>query len=98
MANDSAALGLAALSICESLILSMGDRGLLDELETKNLLEDVIAVHHSAAETGDNPLLHNAVAKLVDRILKGENAGRAMCQLRTARKVSRKQSGGNVAT
>jgi hypothetical protein len=87
MSNDSAAVGLAALSICESLLLSMGDRGLLDELETRNLLEDVIAVHHNAAEAGDNPLLHTAVARLVDRILKGENAGRAMSQLRSARKV-----------
>ena len=87
MSNDSAAVGLAALSICESLILSMGDRGLLDELETKNLLEDVIAVHHNAAEKGENPLLHNAVAQLVDRILKGENAAHAMSRLRSARKV-----------
>ncbi len=87
MANDSAAVGLAAPSICESLILSMGDRGVLDELETKNLLEDVIAVHHSAAETSDDPALHNAVARLVDRILKGENAERAMSQRRSARKV-----------
>lgn len=87
MTNDSAAVGLAALSICESLILSMGDRGLLDELETKNLLEDVIAVHHSAAESGNNPVLHNAVARLVTHILKGENAGRAMSKRRSARNV-----------
>lgn len=87
MSNDSAAVGLAALSICESLLLSMGDRGLLDELETRNLLEDVIAVHYNAAEGGDNPVLHTAVAQLVNRILKGENAGRAMSQLRSARKV-----------
>ena len=85
MSNDSAAVGLAALSICESLILSMGDRGLLDEQETRNLLEDVIAVHHNAAEDGDNPVLHTAVVRLVNRILKGENAGRAMSQLRSAR-------------
>lgn len=87
MTNDSAAVGLAALSICESLLLSMGDRGLLDELETRNLLEDVIAVHHNAAEAGDNPVLHTTVAGLVNRILKGENAGRAMSQLRSARKI-----------
>jgi len=87
MSNDSAAVGLAALSICESLILSLGDRGLLDERETKNLLGDVIAVHHNAAEAGDNPVLHNAVARLVTRIRKGENAGRAMSQFRSARKV-----------
>lgn len=87
MPNDSAAVGLAALSICESLILSMGERGLLDELETKNLLGDVISVHHSAAEAGDNPVLHTAVARLVNQILRGENAGRAMSQLRSARKV-----------
>jgi hypothetical protein len=65
----------------------MGDRGLLDEQETKNLLEDVIAVHHGAAEAGDNALLHTAVAQLVNRILIGENAGRAMSQLRSARKI-----------
>ncbi len=87
MSNDSATVGLAALSICESLILSMADRGLLDELETRNVLEDVIAVQHNAAEAGDNPVLHTAVAQLVDRILKGENAGRAMSRRRSARKV-----------
>ena len=93
MSDDSAAVGLAALSICESLILSLGDRGLLDERETKGLLEDVITTHQNVAPTSDDPALHNAVVRLVNRILKGENAARAMAQHRAARKFEDEDSG-----
>jgi hypothetical protein len=71
VADNSAAVGLAAFSVCESLILALQDLGLLDERETRGLLEDVIGAHRSAAASSDDPELHEAVAGVVDRILRG---------------------------
>jgi hypothetical protein len=48
-ANDHA--GLAALSICEALLLAMNDRGLLPENEIVGVLQDAAASHANAVGT-----------------------------------------------
>ena len=86
MTDEAAAAGLAALTICEALILSLLDRGLLDETEANGLLEDVIAVHRSAAAVSDAPDLHEKVVRIVDRILQDGNGTRALSATRVLRK------------
>lgn len=73
MAERAAAIGLAALSICESLILSLRDRGLLDDAEASGLLEDAAEAHRNAVSSADDAELHRVAAELIDRIKKGEN-------------------------
>lgn len=66
-ATRSPVVGLAALSLLESLLISLRERNVLSEEEVTSLKEDVIAAHRNAAATSDKPL-HDAVADLVSGI------------------------------
>jgi hypothetical protein len=63
---------IAALSICELLLLSLTDLGMISQKDVRGLLEDVATTHEEAAaasqETGD----HRAVVEIVLRILTGQ--------------------------
>ncbi len=64
--------GLAALSICESLLLALEERKILPQTEIIGLLKDAAAAHENVAEGADAEL-HAEVAALIDRILAGGN-------------------------
>lgn len=63
--DDPRAVALAALSICESMLLSLEERGLVDQDERRSLFEDVVETHLKLAAQGGDPLLHKAVARVV---------------------------------
>ena len=63
--------GVAALSVCESLILALKERGVLDDAEIRGLLEDVRSAHRNAAADGDERDLHDSVADIADEIMNG---------------------------
>ena len=65
--------GLAALSICESLLLALTDLKILTEQEVRGLLDDVATTHEQAAKASHNPQRHHAVVEIVRRILAGKN-------------------------
>ncbi|NNU82159.1 hypothetical protein HMH01_17110 [Halovulum dunhuangense] len=71
--NDIA--GLAALSICESLLLALNDRKILPENEIVGVLSDAAAAHMHAPAGGDDAM-HAAVAALINGILAGGNSVR----------------------
>lgn len=73
-ANDHA--GLAALSICEALLLAMNDRGLLPENEIVGILEDAAATHANAPGSEAETQTHQAVANLINAIISGGNSVR----------------------
>jgi hypothetical protein len=68
--------GAAALSICESLLLCLTDRDLLQETEVIGILEDAAASHSTAAEHGEHRDRHRAVAALISAIITGGNSVR----------------------
>jgi len=68
--------GAAALSICESLLLCLTDRDLLQESEVIGILEDAAASHSNAAEHGEHRDRHKAVADLILAIIAGGNSVR----------------------
>jgi hypothetical protein len=70
--------GLAALSICESLLLALNDHKILPEREIVGVLRDAAAAHEFAAdaEHGADAEMHNAVAALINGILAGGNSVR----------------------
>jgi hypothetical protein len=70
-ANDSKAVGLAALSICESLLLELVDRGTLGEEERQDILLDAADAHRILAERDDADGLHRRVASIIERIAAG---------------------------
>jgi hypothetical protein len=64
----SAVLGRAALSICESLLAAMLERGLLSDKDVADLLEDAAGTHREASKDADNPELHAMVADIIDDV------------------------------
>jgi len=70
--------GLAALSICESLLLALNDHKILPEREIVGILQDAAAAHEFAvdSENGADAETHAAVAALINAILAGGNSVR----------------------
>jgi hypothetical protein len=60
--------GLAALSLCEALILAMDDRNVLPRSEILGLLRDASTTQHNAASlTGGAD--HAAAARIIDGLI-----------------------------
>jgi len=74
--NDlySAASGIAALSICESLILAMGDLKIMGERDAIGVISDAAESHRSAGTSAQEIALHLEVAAILDRIIAGGNS------------------------
>jgi hypothetical protein len=74
VAGPTDAEGLAALGICESLLLALTDLKIISERDARDLLTDVATTHSEAALVARQPGLHQAVVAIVERILAGKNA------------------------
>ncbi|WP_208985980.1 hypothetical protein [Labrenzia sp. OB1] len=61
--------GMAALSICEALLLALGDQNLLPEHEIEGVLRDAAATHENAVGPDEVRQTHLAVAELINRII-----------------------------
>ena len=68
--------GMAALGICESLILALTDLKIISEESARELLTDVATTHDDAAQSSQTPEKHRAVVEIVRRILAGKNGVR----------------------
>lgn len=68
--------GMAALSICEALLLAMNDHKLLPEREIVGVLRDAAATHENAVGPDSEKETHRAVAGLINRIITGGNSVR----------------------
>lgn len=68
--------GIAALSICESLLLALNDAEIIPESEIVGVLKDAAATHEIAGKTDIEPDMHNAVAALINKIIAGGNSVR----------------------
>jgi hypothetical protein len=68
--------GLAALAICESILLALNDRNILPEIEIVGILSDAAAAHTNATSGIHSPETHEAVAKLIQHIIEGGNSVR----------------------
>ena len=76
MPNQTDCSGIAALSICEALLLALGDHKLLPEQEIIGILRDAAATHDSAVGTEAEMATHQAVAILINQIIDGGNSVR----------------------
>lgn len=65
--------GMAALGICESLLIALTDLKVIGEKDARDLLIDVVTAHSEAAEGAVTPDRHRAAIKIVQRILAGKN-------------------------
>ena len=69
---------LAALSICESILLSLTDNNIIDEAEMRAILKDAMAAHDeaSAAAPEGSRTGHELAARLIEGIMNGGNSVR----------------------
>ena len=65
--------GLAALGICELLVLALTDLKIISEEDARDLLTDVATTHTDAAAASATPERHQAVVDIIQRILAGKN-------------------------
>ncbi len=61
--------GMAALSICEALLLALNDAKVLPNSEIMGILEDAASSHEQASGSGVDLDVHRAVALILNRII-----------------------------
>ena len=76
MSDNSTTAGVAALSICEALLLALNDAKVLPEHEIVGVLKDAAATHENAGGSDIEIAEHNAVATLINKIIAGGNSVR----------------------
>jgi hypothetical protein len=68
--------GMAALGICESLLIALTELKVISEQDARDLLTDVATTHSQAADVSQTPERHKAAAAIVQRILDSKNGVR----------------------
>ena len=76
MSDHSTTSGVAALSICEALLLALNAAKVLPENEIMAILKNAAATHENAGGSGIEIKEHKAVATLINRIITGGNSVR----------------------
>lgn len=76
MSGEAEAAGLAALSVCESLLLSLTDNGIIDAAEAKAILLDAAAAHRGAVRVDSGARMHEKAAALLEAIIENGNSVR----------------------
>lgn len=76
MVENTTYSGIAALSICEALMLALNDADILPEKEILGVLKDAAATHEKAEGSDAELDMHKGVAALINRIIAGGNSVR----------------------
>ena len=76
MDRKAGASGLAALAICESLLLSLTESKVLADGEARSILEDAAAANRNAMPLTPDGGQHEAAAEVIELILAGGNSVR----------------------
>jgi hypothetical protein len=76
MADDPTHSGMAALTICEALLLALNDADILPEKEIIGVLTDAAATHDNAGGSTADIERHRGTAALIRRIIAGGNSVR----------------------
>jgi hypothetical protein len=71
MTDQNTCSGMAALSICEALLLALNDHKILPAHEVIGVLQDAAATHEGAAVLEGDFTIHREVAALINRIIAG---------------------------
>lgn len=79
--RQSLAMSLAAISICESLIVALKEQKLLEADEVDEAIRSAIESHMRAEPSVLSAETHADAAQLMERILTGANAIRAAAHL-----------------
>ena len=78
MSDDQTHSGMAALPICEALLLALNDAHILSEKEIMGVLTDAAATHENVVGSTADVVKHRASAALIRRIIAGGNSVRRL--------------------
>lgn len=73
---NGTAAGMAALSICESLLLAMGDLKIMGEADAIGIIHDAANAHRDIGATAKDKALNVEVVAILERIISGGNSVR----------------------
>ena len=76
MSENSTEAGMAALTICEALLLALNDAKVLPEREIMGVLEDAAATHENAGGSEAEIVEYKSIATLINHIISGGNSVR----------------------
>ncbi|MDP5220940.1 hypothetical protein Q5Y75_27520 [Ruegeria sp. 2205SS24-7] len=76
MSDQQDPAGMAALSICEALLLALQDRKVLPEREIVGILRDAAQTHENAQGLEPERQLHATTAGLINEIIEAGNLSR----------------------
>ena len=76
MSHSNMNSGMAALTICEALLLALNDAHVLPESEIMGILKDAATTHENAGVSDVEVERHQAVATLINSIIDGGNSVR----------------------
>jgi len=76
MSNHNTHSGIAALTICEALLLALNDANILPEKDILGILKDAATTHENATDSSASGKEHEAVAQMINRIISGGNSVR----------------------
>lgn len=76
MSDQSRYQGMAALTICESLLLALNDQKILPESDILGILSDAATTHENGVGTEAELEDHRGVAVLIRQIISGGNSVR----------------------
>lgn len=68
--------GAAALSICESMLIALGDLKIFTHKDSLDVLKDAASAHRSAGGTAEQVAQHEAVAAIIERVRTSGNSVR----------------------
>lgn len=68
--------GIAALAICESLLLALNDADILPEKDIMGILKDAADAHENAPANDGLTEMHAAVSHMIHKIIDGRNSVR----------------------
>lgn len=74
MSAQGDAAGLAALSICESLMIALVEKGILEVEEARSALEDAATAHQVLRSSREDDPPHALAAELIERLITQMNA------------------------
>jgi hypothetical protein len=72
--DSDAISGMAALSICESLLIALSDLRIMGSAEASGVLQDAAAAHRNASTIGPEGAIHLSVAVMIERVIAGRKA------------------------
>jgi hypothetical protein len=72
--NTDAAAGVAALAICESLLLALAGSKLLSVKELSDALHDAAAAHSNGDPRTHSQAVHAEAVAIIERIMASANA------------------------